>query len=426
MPIDFTLNDNQQRLRREARQFAKDVLSGVAVATRDLPSPIERFVATRPFYERLVAEGFLRKCIPVSVGGDGAGLVDLTILAEEFYTVDPNVSLTMISTMLGLTPVVVGGTPEQRQRFLQPFLATKGAPLAAFALTEPGGSANVGSPPPGEGVRTTARRVGDSWVISGRKQWISAATGWNGEGAELLTVVCRTDANVEPSRGISIIAVPRPDSGLIFDHAFDTLGHRAHLMPRFRLDAVPVPAGNLLGQEGRGLQLAAESFAGSAALVGIFGVALMRAAFQFALSFAKSDRRGGIQQIIQHQAVGYALADAKTTIEAARALSWHACRAHDTAAPGALELAIHAKVFGSEAAVRVITDLMRVVGVESYGHELPLAGLLQDAVALPLFAGGNIGVRRRQLHALMLGPAYDDLATLDGVCLAETAFSKEE
>ncbi len=328
--------------------------------------------------------------------------------------------------MLGLTPLVVGGTPEQRQRFLQPFLATKGAPLAAFALTEPGGSANVGSPSPGEGVRTTARRVGDSWVISGRKQWISAATGWNGEGANLLTVVCRTDANVEPSRGISIIAVPRPDSGLIFEHAFDTLGHRAHLMPRFRLDAVPVPAGNLLGQEGRGLQLAAESFAGSAALVGIFGVALMRAAFQFALSFAKSDRRGGIQQIIQHQAVGYALADAKTTIEAARALSWHACRAFDTAAPGALELAIHAKVFGSEAAVRVITDLMRVVGVESYGHELPLAGLLQDAVALPLFAGGNIGVRRSQLHALMLDPAYDDLATLDGVCLAETAFSNEE
>src|SRR6266446_7060276 len=403
MPIDFTLNDNQRRLRREARQFAKDVLSGVAVATRDLPSPIERFVATRPFYERLVTESFLRKCIPVSVGGDCAGLVDLAILAEEFYTVDPNVSLTMLSTMLGLTPLVVGGTPEQHQRFLPPFLAAKGAPLAAFALTEPGGSANVGSPSPGEGVRTTARRFGNSWVISGRKHWISAATGWNGQGADLLTVVCRTDANVEPSRGISIIAVPRPDSGLIFEHAFD-----------------------MLGQQGGGLQLAAESFAGSAALVGIFGVALMRAAFQFALSFAKSEKRGGIQQIIQHQAVGYALADAKTTIEAARVLSWHACRALDTAAPGALELAIHAKVFGSEAAVRVITNLMQVVGVESYGHELPLAGLLQDAVALPLFAGGNIGVRRRQLHALMLDPAYDDLATLDGVCLAETAFSNGE
>jgi alkylation response protein AidB-like acyl-CoA dehydrogenase len=420
MPIDFTPTDDQRRLRREARQFAEDILSGVRAATHDLPSPIERFVATRPFFERLVAEGFLRRCIPVSVGGDCAGLIDLAILAEEFYTVDANVSLTMLSTVLGLTPLVVGGTPEQHRRLLPPFLATKGAPLAAFASSEPGGSANLGSPPPGEGVRTTARRVGDSWVISGRKQWVSAATGWNGQGADLLTVVCRTDAKAEPSRGISIIAVSGPDNGLIFEHAFDTLGHRAHLTPRFRLDAVHVPAGNLLGQEGRGLQLAAESFAGSAALVGIFGVALMRAAFQFALSFTKSERRGGIQQIIQHQAVGYALADAKTTIEAARALSWHACRSVDTAAAGALELAIHAKVFGSEAAVRVIADLMRVVGIDSYGHELPLAGLLQDAVALPLFGGGNIGVRRRQMHGLMLDPAYDHLATMDGGCPAET------
>src|SRR5229473_1507504 len=152
MPIDFTLNDNQRRLRREARQFAKDVLSGVPVATRDLPSPIERFVATRPFYERLVAEGFLRKCIPVSVGGDCAGLVDLAILAEEFYTVDANVSLTMLSTVLGLAPLVVGGKPEQHQRFLPPFLAAKGAPLAAFASTEPGGSANVGSLRPPDGT----------------------------------------------------------------------------------------------------------------------------------------------------------------------------------------------------------------------------------------------------------------------------------
>jgi butyryl-CoA dehydrogenase len=385
-----------------------------------LSGPTERFVATRPFFERLVAEGFLRKCIPVSVGGACAGLVDVAILAEEFYAVDANVSLTMLSTVLGLAPLVVGGTPEQHRRFLPPFLATTGAPLAAFASTEPGGSANLGSPPPGEGVRTTARRVGDSWVISGRKQWISAATGWDGQGADLLTVVCRTDAEVEPSRGISIIAVPRPDSGLIFEHAFDTLGHRAHLTPRFRLDEVRVPDGNLVGREGGGLQLASESFVGGVALVGIFGVALMRAAFQFALSFAKRERRGGIQQIIQHQAVGYALADAKTTIEAARALSWHACHAIDTAAPGALELAIHAKVFGSEAAVRVIADLMRVVGIDSYDHELPLAGLLQDAIALPLFAGGNIGVRRRQLHALMLDPTYDDLATLEGLHVTET------
>src|SRR5258706_4527316 len=102
MPIDFTLNDNQRLLRREARQFAKDVLSGVPVATRDLPSPIERFVATRPFYERLVAEGFLRHCIPVSVGGDCAGLVDLRILAEGYFSIHYNISIRKTSTVLEL------------------------------------------------------------------------------------------------------------------------------------------------------------------------------------------------------------------------------------------------------------------------------------------------------------------------------------
>src|SRR5258708_30508692 len=120
--MDFTLNDNQRRLRREARQFAKDVLSGVAVATRDLPSVIERFLATRPFYERLVAEGFLRKCIPVSVGGGCAGLLDLAILAEEFYTVDANVSLTMLSTVLRLAPLVGGAQPHPHQRLLPTLL----------------------------------------------------------------------------------------------------------------------------------------------------------------------------------------------------------------------------------------------------------------------------------------------------------------
>jgi len=287
----------------------------VPVATRDLPSPIERFVATRPFYERLVAEGFLRKCIPSRWAVTVAGLVDLAILAEEFYTVDANVSLTMLSTVLGLAPLVVGGKPEQHQRFSAALSCGQGCTACRIRFDRTGGKRQrristrqeKASAPPRGGLATRgSSRAGSNGYL--------AATGWNGQGADLLTVVCRTDANVEPSRGISIIAVPRPDSGLIVEHAFDTLGHRAHLMPGFRLDAVPVPAGNLLGQEGRGLQLAAESFAGSAALVGIFGVALMRAAFQFALSFAKSDRRGGIQQIIQHQAVGYALADAKTTI----------------------------------------------------------------------------------------------------------------
>lgn len=414
MAIDFTLTPEQSALKSEARKFAKEVLSGVGTATDTLPTAEERFLATRPTYEAMVAGGYLRKCIPAPAGGDGNGLVDMAILAEEFYSVNASVTLTMLGTVLGLLPVLIGGTPEQCGRLLGPFLQKRGAPLAGFCSSEPGGSANAGSPPPGEGVRTTARLDGDAWVISGRKKWVSSATGWDRKGADLLCVVCRTPPAGSPDNDVSVIAVERPERGLVFERAIEAVGHRAHLVTEFAFDDVRTPRGYLLGEQGGGLALAEASFTGTAALVGIFGVALMRAAFDFALDFARTERRGGIHPIIEHQAVGYALGDAKTAIEAARYLSWRACHALDQQLPAAPELSIQAKVFGSETAVRVITDLMRVVGIDSYDRACPLAGLLQDALALPIFDGGNMGIRRRQLHNLIKQPAYDPLAASSG------------
>jgi alkylation response protein AidB-like acyl-CoA dehydrogenase len=411
MAIDFSLTAEQLELQRESRRFARDVLAGASVA-QSLPTPEERFLATRPVYEAMVAAGFLRKCVPAPAGGENAGLVDMAIMAEEFYSVDASVTLTLLGTVLGFLPILLGGTPEQCGRLLGPFLRKSGAPLASFCSSEPGGSANAASPPPGEGVRTKARLEGDRWIINGRKKWTSSATGWDRKGADILCVVCRTDPDALPAKAISIIVVERPASGIVFERAIDAIGHRAHLVPEFSLDNVSAPRSNLLGEEGSGLTLTAASFTGTAALVGIFGVALMRAAFEFALHFARTEKRGGVHPIIEHQAVGYALADAKTSIEAARYLSWRACHAVDTQSPAADELAIQAKIFGSETAVRVITDLINVVGVDSYDHEAPLGRLLQDALALPIFDGGNMGVRRRQLHTMLKSPDYNPLAAL--------------
>jgi butyryl-CoA dehydrogenase len=409
MAIDFTLSPEQRELQRQSRKFAKEVLAG-ATAAEALATPEERFLATKPIYEAMVAAGYLRKCIPAPAGGDNAGLVDMAIMAEEFYSVNPSVTLTMLGTVLGLLPILLGGTPEQCARLLAPFLKTSGAPLAGFCSSEPGGSANAASPPPGEGVRTTAKLQGETWVIDGRKKWVSSATGWDRRGADILSVVCRTGAAASPDKSVSIIVVEAPAPGIVFERAINALGHRAHLVPQFAFQNVAAPRHNLLGQEGGGLALAAAAFTGTAALVGIFGVALMRAAFDFALNFARTERRGGIHPIIEHQAVGYALADAKTVIESTRYLCWRACHALDTQWPSADELATQAKIYGSEAAVRVITDLMRVVGIDSYDHEAPFGRLLQDALALPIFDGGNMGIRRRQLHAMLMRPDYNPLA----------------
>lgn len=333
----------------------------------------------------------------------------MAIMAEELYSVNASVTLTMLGTLLGLLPILLGGTPEQVARMLKPFLTKIGAPLAGFCSTEPGGSANAAAPSPGEGVRTVAELQGDNWIINGRKKWVSSATGWDRKGANVLCVVCRTDSNAQPEKAISVIVVEGPAPGVAFERAIDSVGHRAHLTPLFGLVNVSTPRNNLLGEEGNGLALTAASFTGTAALVGILGVALMRAAFDFALHFARTERRGGIHPVIEHQAVGYALADAKIAMETVRYLSWRACHAVDTQSPAADELAIQAKIYGSETAVRVIVDLMRVVGIDSYDHEAPLGRLLQDALALPIFDGGNMGVRRRQLHALLKRPDYDAL-----------------
>jgi nitroalkane oxidase len=413
MAIDFTFTPEQCNLQRESRKFAREVLVDAA-SCESLATPEERFLATKPIYEALVAAGYLRKCIPAPAGGESAGLLDMAILAEEFYSVNASVTLTLLGTLLGLLPILLGGTPEQCGRLLVPFLKKSGAPLAGFCFTEPGGSANADCSPPGDGVRTSAKLAGENWTINGRKKWVSSATGWDRRGADILCVVCRTEPNAPPDKAISIIVVERPSPGIIFEGAIDSIGHRAHLVPQFGFQNVIAPHHNLLGEEGQGLALARGAFIGTAALVGIFGVALMRAAFDFTLNFAKTEKRGGVHPIIEYQAVGYALADAKTSIEAARYLSWRACHALDTQSPGADELAVHAKIFGSETAVRVITDLMRVVGIDSYDHAAPFGRLLRDALALPIFDGGNMGVRRRQLHAMFMRPEYDALTACGG------------
>ncbi len=404
MPLDFILTSAQRTLQADARAFARKELSRTRAAAEHLPTPEQRFAATRPIYEKAIAAGFLNRLIPQPFGGGGSGLMDMALVAEEFYAVDVNVSLTLFANLLGLMPLFLAGTPEQLARFLPPFLDRRGAPLAALANSEPGGSANFMLSAP-FGTRTTARLDGDSWVVDGEKHWISSATGWDARGADLLCVVCRTST----PDGLTILAVPRPERGLTLVKAVDTVGHRAHLVPHFRMDGVRVPRDHVIGGVGEGRVVVDASFTGTAALVGIMAVGLLRAAFDYALDFAKTQSRGGPLPIIQHQAVGYALADAKTSLEAARQLGWRACLAMDTQAPGATELALHSKIFGSETAVRVITDLMRVVGIESYDCSSPLGGLLQDALVLPLFDGGNMGVRRRQLHELLMHPDYDAL-----------------
>jgi nitroalkane oxidase len=414
MPIDFTLSPEQQDLQLAARKLAADVLTPARAATHHLPTPEERFRASRPYYRALVQAGLLRRLIPPPAGGQMTSLVDLALEAEELMAVETSVPLSVLSTGLGLMPLLFFGTPEQHQRFLPPFVSGEGEPLAALAFSEVGGSANFQDPDPDAGFRTVARRDGDAWVISGRKRYIPHASGWDGQGADLFAVACRTDLSLPPQESLAVVLVPGRVPGITVEEAVPTIGHRAALVCTVRFDEVRVPAGNLLGRPGMGIAVLETAFSATAALVGAFSVAVMRTAFETALGFAKTEKRGAPHPIIEFQNVGTILADMKMRLEAARYLTWKACDYFDKTGGAGTELAVAAKVYASETAVQVVYDAMRAVGIDSYTDGQPLAELLQDALAYPLFDGGNVGVRRVQLQRMLSAPGYDPLAAAEG------------
>jgi alkylation response protein AidB-like acyl-CoA dehydrogenase len=231
--------------------------------------------------------------------------------------------------------------------------------------------------------------------------------------ADLLAVAARVDKGKSPQEGLSMILVPGNTPGVIIEENIEAVGQPGAVCCIVRYENVRVPKENILGEVGMGITIAETAFTATAGLVGIMAVGVARKAFGIALEFARTQTRGGSVPIIQHQNVATILSDMKAKIEAARYLSWKACWNFDRSMGQSQELSIMNKVFSSELMVGVITDAMRVVGVESYRQHTGLMELLQDAMVYPLFDGGNVGVRRLQLQRILSAEGYDPMAAAE-------------
>ena len=228
-----------------------------------------------------------------------------------------------------------------------------------------------------------------------RKHYTTNGTGWDKKGCHLYTVICRTDPAAGADEALAIIAVPGNRHGISVVDVYDKVGHRGVVTPRIRFDHVRVPASYLIGQPGLQAQedlhriIQLDRGSDRAACVGT-----MRAAFDYALDFARNEKRLGTVPVIEHQAVGFTLADVKMRIEACRYLTWKASHDLDQTGGRAQELAIMAKVYCSETATTAIYDCMRLVGIADYTKDLaPLERIMRDAMAFPLYDGGNLGMQ---------------------------------
>jgi alkylation response protein AidB-like acyl-CoA dehydrogenase len=267
------------------------------------------------------------------------------------------------------------GTPEQKQRYL-PGMAT-GEIRAAMALTEPGGGSDL------QAMRTTARREGDRYLISGTKTWIS-----NARHSQLVALLCKTDPAAQPPHaGISII-LAEPGPGFVLSRDLPKLGYKGVESCEITLEQFTVPAAALLGgREGEGFAQMMRGLETGRIQVAARAVGVGRAALEDALRYAQERETFG-KPIWQHQSIGNYLADMVTKLTAARQLVLHAARRLDSGQRSDMEAGM-AKLFASETAMQIALDAVRIHGGYGYSTEFDVERYFRDAPLMIVGEGTN-------------------------------------
>jgi acyl-CoA dehydrogenase len=362
--VDFTLTDEQQSLREMAHDFAVGEIRPVAWDyDRDGTWPQE-------IIEKAWEVGLMNSHIPEEYGGAGAGFLDGCLIEEELSWGCSGIQTTLGCNGLASTPVMIGGSEETKREYLGRL--TEAPLLASFCLTEPDAGSDV------SGMRTTAVRHGDKYVLNGAKCFIT-----NGGYANWYTVFAKTDKDAG-HRGISAFVVPR-DAGVVVDKKEDKLGQRASNTATITFDEVEVPATNLLGEENHGFRLAMMTLDRTRPGVAAMATGIARAAFEFAVEYSKERVQFGVP-IAMHQAVQFMIADMATDIEAARLLTWKSAAMLDEGERNTL-ISSHAKRFAADAAMKVATDAVQIYGGYGFIKDYPVEKLFRDAKIMQLYEG---------------------------------------
>ena len=320
----------------------------------------------------LAALGCYGVAVPEAWGGAGLDYLALSLILEEIAAGDGGTSTVVSVNNCPVCSILVAfGNDEQKQRFLVPL--ARGEMLGAFCLTEP----HVGSE--ASGLRTTARRDGDDYVLDGVKQFITS--GRNGDVAIVMAVTDKAAGK----KGISAFLVPTRTPGYTVARLEDKMGQHSSDTAQVLFENCRVPTANRLGDEGMGLRIALSGLEGGRIGIASQAVGMARAAFEAALSYAHQRQAFG-SPIFGHQAVQFKLADMATQIEAARQLIHHAATLKDAGQPCLKEAAM-AKLFASEMAERVCSDAIQVHGGYGYVSDFPVERIYRDVRVCQIYEG---------------------------------------
>jgi alkylation response protein AidB-like acyl-CoA dehydrogenase len=366
--VDYFLTEEQKMIQELAEQIAREKIRPVRAELdqRDeFPWEILKVLAQSDLYGLYIPEAY---------GGLGGGILENCLAVEQLARACVGVATSFAASGLGAYPILLFASEDQKQRYL-PDIAT-GKRLAAFALTEPAAGSDV------SGIKTTAVRDGDHYILNGTKQWIT-----NGGEAEIYTVLALTDRTKGP-RGASFFVVETGDPGFAFGKKEKKLGIRASATRELLFQDCRIPADRLISREGMGFIIAMKTFDKSRPGIGALGVGLAQGAMEIAIEYARTREQFG-KPIINFQAVQHKLANMAIKTEAARALVYSVARYMDSDPPDVSKFAAMAKVFPADVAMEVTTEAVQVLGGYGYMQDYPVEKMMRDAKILQIYEGTN-------------------------------------
>ncbi len=363
--VDFNLSSEQEALRQLARDFSRNEIRPVARhhdETGEFPH-----ATLKKAWEL----GLMNTHIPESCGGLGLGTFDGCLIAEENGWGCTGIATAMEANTLAEVPIIVAGTEAQKKKYLGRM--TEAPLFCAYGLTEPDAGSDVA------GMRTRAVRHGDKYILNGEKMWIT-----NGSVANWYFVVAKTDPN-GGHKGMTAFIVDRDSPGIEVSQKLWNMGQRASDTRGIKFTDVEVPVENRLGDEGFGFKIAMTAFDKTRPLVASSAVGLARAAFDYAVDYARERKTFGVP-LHNHQAVAFMIADMAKDIEAARLLVWLSGWTIDQGARNT-KVAAMAKCFGADMAHRIASDAVQVFGGNGFNTEYPVEKLLRDSKIFQIYEG---------------------------------------
>ncbi|MDQ3696067.1 MAG: acyl-CoA dehydrogenase family protein [Chloroflexota bacterium] len=364
----FELTDEQRALRDTVREFAEGEIAPHAAAwdeAHEFPTAVIR---------QLGELGVMGVAFPEEYGGLGAGAVAMAVVVEELARIDSSIAVTVgADVSIAGEPVLRFGTEEQKQRWLVPL--ARGETLGAFASTEPGAGSDV------RGAQTTAHRQDGRWVISGTKAFITNA---GNELSSFVIVTAKTEAGND-DRPLSTFIVPSGTPGYEPQKPYKKMGWRASDTRELVFSQCAVGEDAILGQRGKGARVFLTVLDGGRVGIAAMSVGLAQGALEQATAYAKERLAFGAP-IAKQQAIYSKLADLKTSIAAARLLTYRAAALKEAGKPFTEEAAV-AKLFASEVAVRAAEENMQIHGGFGFIEESAVPRFYRDAKVLTIGEG---------------------------------------